>query len=73
MTREEFEIWIEDEDRVAEAIQRLPEDSKDRSIDLWLKLFALALKEIVEEESAKDPDEEEGDSELEELDLGGDD
>lgn len=69
MTREEFEIWIEDKDRVSEAIDRLPKG--DRSIDKWLKAFALNLNEIAQEESSEpEEDLEEGLAEDLDEDLG---
>lgn len=51
MSREEFEAWIEDQRyaRIQEAFDRLPKG--DRSIEKWLKAFALSLAEVAKEES----------------------
>lgn len=66
MSREEFESWIEDDAHISEAIDRLPTTS--RTIEQWLKLFALSLNAVAKEESKEA--EEEDDSLSEELDDG---
>lgn len=61
MTRDEFEVWIGESAHIDEAASRLPKG--ERSIEKWLKLFAVSLLEVAKEEAEnEEPEEEESET-----------
>lgn len=66
LTKEEFEVWIEEDGRLQEAFDKLPHS--DRTLDKWLKSLALSFAAIAKEEAKDNEDVEEEGSLSDDLD-----